>query len=483
MFDINNYIGVNMTMSLNYSEHLHYHPLSSQIFTGMHTVHIDLCRETAPSAWHGHTIRFFLHTALMAGYAVNTVLAFSEGFLFTAFGLVASIPHLALKSRSATLQKYTICSFGHGLNAFAIGWLQITTLAYYINKQNFVQYHSIVTIVNEMTYMLSACISEQLFGALFNARAARAGIIRNEDVGERGGRVLLGALPHSLMRLLSSFILDFGFFVQRIRIGSFSQFFDAFPQHRDLVTNFSFQQIRDPVIRPRLIQALRDFSNHLGFTLPAAQGAANPLEVRLNNNGVNDIAYQNQLKVIIKESFIEIYKSDQYPAYLNQKTNKVEAVQDGKSDMDCFSANIYQPIAHYAQLKEIEKTDIQCPEAFTNRELHQYNARRQKLLKLQQDLRTITADEKNVLIEKLMRMSSFNLSEKITAPDSQAKVQTLFVGISELAGPLHQGKLMSELVLNFDNLAATGRNLFQGACQDAYTELNTTTPTPPTNLT
>ncbi len=99
-------------------------------------------------------------------------------------------------------------------------------------------------------------------------------------------------------------------------------------------------------------------------------------------------------------------------------------------------------------------------------------------------LNTLSADERTILVNKLLKASAYEIQGQGLGDDRVAIVQKLFNDIGELSGQLHQGHLLIQKYVDLvaleegvernimDQIQAVygAMNLFHGACQEAWIE-------------
>jgi hypothetical protein len=90
--------------------------------------------------------------------------------------------------------------------------------------------------------------------------------------------------------------------------------------------------------------------------------------------------------------------------YLNEKG----LAEEGREALTSFYPDIYNPLAHYAELLELEAGEISCPEKFDHTQLQEsYSKRHGEIADAKALLASLPTDEKPILVKKLMQGCSF----------------------------------------------------------------------------
>ena len=227
------------------------------------------------------------------------------------------------------------------------------------------------------------------------------------------------------------------------------------------------------VNRERRTQWIRQFVDALVArgVIPAPVAGEEHI-VRLNTLALNEADYQKHLLATVKLAWLEIYNTDSLVQCMSEKNVPIsERVNNGKEALTSFGSNTYIPLANYAQYKELLSDEIKCPAAFESRDLRQYDSRLQKLQEAKTKLSALNQAQNLTLVNKLLLGDDFNLATSGHTLEEQAAIQILFKAIGDLAGTLHQGKLMSQAAINVSTGEADYRNLFQLACQEAASSI------------
>lgn len=186
---------------------------------------------------------------------------------------------------------------------------------------------------------------------------------------------------------------------------------------------------------------------------------------------VDDKKYQDDLGALIKKTFIELHDNENLVRMLSREGD----VEDGRLELTTFSTTIQ--LANYIQLQEIQ-ADIICPAEFKTNDLMDYNGRGDRLSDAKIRVGQLNDRENQMLIEMLLKTADFDINAQGLAEDRKIFLQQLFNDIGNLAGKLHQGKLLTQKFVDVGQLnrgnfhgAYAAHNLFNGACQDAVKEI------------
>ncbi|MCE2983896.1 MAG: hypothetical protein LW832_10075 [Parachlamydia sp.] len=248
-----------------------------------------------------------------------------------------------------------------------------------------------------------------------------------------------------------------------------SSFFETYPQHLNAFKNLEFSHLVD---REKMIEQAKGFYDLLSFIqLIETEEQPNVIDVQAPGEYVtnsllpHEIAYQNALINLVSQSIKELYQN---PDYIMCFGNSEE---QGKEALKESYPEVFAPLAYYVQLKELEG-DLQCPASFS-KELEGYNKRLSLLQEAKSQLNTLNEDEKTYLTYKLLLKKEY-FESSIFEESRRLDIHTLFLKISQLAGSLLQGTLMSQSIVRINEegeLEFLGANLFQNGYQEAIKSL------------
>jgi hypothetical protein len=452
------------------TNHGHLRPLSAYIFSAVRFMGTTVHQNTSDTHWHGRAVRWISKAFVATGYLLNTPIALTESCAAFSLGLAGAGFHALTRGNFEFTQRYTLKLLSHSCNSFLVATAQLTMI---FNKY-FPEYHTATAFISQALYLGSAALTQFTWGLLFDRIGDRPNRIL---APQRMREFLLESAPSALRNILHGLDRDFGLNQQLSTIAqrpNLQPFFQQHPVYQQTWNNFSIGNLGDATYRQSFIESVQALSNHLHLTRPV-EGDQGAREVVLNTNINEDTNYQKELQKIVKDAFIEIYQTPELVSCLAEESEdeKATASQKGQEAMECFAPHIYIPLAHYAQLKELESQPV-CPTNFSNRNLHQYNTRCQALTQAGSKLKALGADEKNLLIAKLLKGDGINILDKKHQLDSKAAshLQELYLEITKLAGCLHQGDLMAEKTLNIEDFSFSSNNLFQKACQEALKEIS-----------
>src|SRR5690606_26275968 len=92
--------------------------------------------------------------------------------------------------------------------------------------------------------------------------------------------------------------------------------------------------------------------------------------------------------------------------------NTKGSFEEGKEALECFDPSAAQPLAHIAQVKELENA-LHCPEQFKHRDLKKYNkpSRHEALAATTAAWKALPPPDRELLLERLIKTSAFDLGE------------------------------------------------------------------------
>ncbi|MBS0655494.1 MAG: hypothetical protein JSR46_06950 [Verrucomicrobia bacterium] len=425
----------------------HIEPLSSRIFTGVSYAGTAISRSASETAWHGRVGRVFADVLAGSGYLLNYFVATAEAVGALASGLLLNVLHIATACRFECLQKHTVKAAGYCLNALGILATQIAFVCSGIfNPGNY----TVPCAVRHVLHLLTAVVSQFALGGLFMAISGEG---KGEYIPLRALRVLIENGQEAISSIVSALQSDFGIpfsdlFTQALASGQvIQQFLQRYPGHQSVMQDASWDNLQN---------AFTDFVAFSGLNGEAG-------EFVLQTYNPQEKAYQQQLKQYVKTAFSTINGDETLASYLSESGS----AEEGREALTGFYAEMYCPVAHYAELLELEAAQITCLEQFANHKLQESHASRYANIAAARELlAALPAEEKPLLIKKLLQVGSFTFPDSVSE-EAEGRITTLFHKIGALAAGLYQGKLMTEEVINIRSMEVSARNLFQQACQEA----------------
>ncbi len=438
---------------------LHFQPISAHLFRSINNVGIMCYSSVCPDAWHGRVVRAIAYGSTIGLRVFTSVIAVAEAAGSLAIALLATVAHTISGARFEFLQKHTVKVWAYCIQSVALVWMQIHLLR---TDPLFKQYTP-AFLSHQILYFGAAAAAQLVFGSWFDSLAGKAAADSDLPLAIRR---LLRLVPEGaemfIDGLLAAFRDDLGLQLEfdhlRIR-----EFLEQRPEHRAALSNMSFNNILDSSYRQRLWAIFRDFVVFIRIGEPDGE---DPTVFVLNSHAPKDAEYQQHLKNQVKQAFIDLYTDNTLVSYLTEQ--KSEAA--GRELMDCFDADIYVPLACFAQLKELSIPDVHCPTAFSSERLQGYNGRIQEITEARAQLKSLTAPEYETLTKKILQTRRFIFDDDVSE-ESRNKVNALFNKLTTLAEHLHQGTLMSESTIDITDMSASSRNLFQKGCQEALEEI------------
>ncbi|MCX6990480.1 MAG: hypothetical protein NTX49_05390 [Chlamydiae bacterium] len=444
-------------------DNMHFRPVSARVFHLINYSANELFYAAKERPTFEVPLKALAYATSYTGMTLNSVVALVEAAATGAIAIVATIIHIATGAQSEFLQKYTLKCWSYSFNCSSVLITQVFFLAHGLATK----YHLADAAILNVQSLTSSVVAHLVLGSMFNNIAGRTVSVAYTT------NFLTDAFRTAAVDLLQAARDDRLIAADRPGAPG-NDFFTRFPQHRQTVQRFFNRQAGDAQVTPeeRSIQlqaAVRDFMQHLGIAAPVAGAPDAAGIIPLGNNFTGaETAYQQKLERLVKDASTQVYRNDDLVRHLCEDAAAANPVQGGRDAIDGFFPEIYIPLANYAQLVELEG-EITCPQRFSVGALAQYNARHAALLEAKRNLEALSPSEKALLIRKLLN-SSINI-EGVSA-DRKAAIQLVSNQIGALSGALHQGSLMSQMVLNINNPGqlVTGTNLFQRAIQAAGAE-------------
>lgn len=440
-------------------------PLSHQVFRLINYTGTCLKQNQYPRLGKG---------LMVAGYFLNTLIASIEAIACFIFTLLASGIDVLARNRFQKIKDLTAKIYTYQVNTLLIAGVQI----YCLKKDMFSSLHTLNAFLNYLIQGISSAIGQYTNNqlGLFYPKYVEEDDHPFNLTNEQEIRILFGILPAAIRDMTLGAARDFSHHLEQ-QHPRFQVFIQQNPPYEVILNQFSFEQLRNHDYRRQLYNIFAHYFQHIQLIRAVPQQV--PLEevapLYQLNQGEKDQNYQNYLKTLIKNAFIQLYNTPRYLQQISPLHNENEALADGREKLMSYIATI--EFAHFAQLQEIKEM-IVCPDAFDAQNLQRYNERRLNLLETRRKWLELTQDEVEILHTKLLQTGNFNLNQQEISKERAAFIQEIFNSIGALAGELHQGDLLSLRYVDINllnegdfNGAFAAQNLFQGACQEAVSEI------------
>lgn len=414
------------------SNNLHFKPINTRILETTNFISIYLDQHSKPIL--GKII-------LITGTFLTLPIAAIETIALVSIGIIGITLNALTQWKCDGLQKYTLKSFSYSLHSFMTIIFCIFNIYSCKNKGH----HTGAAILNHYLYLRSAALVQNSIGK-YMCKKTQGVLEADKTIRARVANLLREDLEGLMTDLTFALSRDFNISLEELPVEErihqrAPDFFDRFPVLLDqFVACFPDDGSisNDIDFIGRLARAiLMDIAQQDDAII---EDGAYHLTHRYNE----EIRYQDHLKEKVKLAFAELSHDEALRAKLN--------------DLD---AEFVEPFCHFIQLKELEDR-LLCPQAFRSEDLAQYNDRARKLNEVRVLLEALNREEKEALIQKLLKGNDFDLQRQ--------SLQPLFLLIGELSVPLHQGKLMSRAIINLQNMEPEYENLLTQAWQQAINE-------------
>ncbi|MGA8163641.1 MAG: hypothetical protein WB791_01285 [Waddliaceae bacterium] len=439
---------------------LHFEPISARAFNAIRYSCAVLHRRGPKSGWEGKALRVLTVSASGIGCILTTLGGLGETAVSSSLFFLAIAFHQITQKKHVLAEKIIAKSLSYSINSGITVAIAIAALVSSSARPVLMpRYRIIATGISRFNYFMSAIMGQFFVGYAYG----------DEDIGRvRCGIASWEAAPDALSRLRNSFVADLDIqtrnsFVADLDIQTrnfqLRQFYEGLPADiREFFLNFDFSRYR------REEQYRNQLHNQLTLIAPQLMQAWG-IEVIAEGNEFRLDTYGNEVKPY-RDNLIEYVKmatrqmvEHKWAKYLSQE----EDFEKGKELLESFDASATIPLAHIAQFIELQEEDSQCPNLFSHRDLQRYSSRKGKIDEAKELLSGISEDEKNSLIRQLIK-------GRVPHKGAQTQVDKLYLKITELAGDLHQGKLMCLLTFNANSIEFSSEHLFGKAWRDALNE-------------
>lgn len=464
-------IGFIMQSQFLSHHNLHFKPFSARLGSACLFARTELQQRADRTQWHGRAMVDLSKATTIIGAAIVIPIALIEmAAAFAIASLLTLINKFICMNRSDFFQKYTLMSHSYGLHGLATCALAVAALI----KPPTYHYHTLNMVGDRLLHYGTAGFAQAVIGAGYDRMAGRHREAGGSQYGvERAANLLVDNQRELIHDAIDAIRRDFGSDLRNLEIPVIQDFLNRHEEYRPLLNN-PLQTLQNQ--RPQWIAMVRDFLQEAGVMVPQA-GADGIFELAGRNDQENQ--YQTNLQRIVKRSLTEIHDNPEFAASISPV---VGTAADGQQLILDNDASIYIPLANYVQYQELLEHENTCPDEFQTNDLRALNDRREKIEALKTELSSInprtgnafSQDMRDVLVKMLLNPDRFDLDGEFFDEDDKEKIREIFRGITRLSGSLHQGKLLSRLVVDLnaaDGQMVTSVNYFFKACQEAVTEI------------
>lgn len=448
---------------------LHAKPISSRMFHGIQHLNIKIAHLDVSDGWKRKTVAIASKALTLTTYALSIQVALIEGVASTIFGLLGTLFQLAFTKKNDMIEKYSIKSMAYGLNSICTAGLAIASIAKSFSSNNdwaVPTKHSNISIFDGYTYLGSAATAQLFCTVMFNSIRGikdNAPTLRSNQAIIEGTPAIFSQITHS-MRQEYEFVnceADFD------PMNYAQDYITSYPpalDDRDWANNFDLGEfLSDHVFKP-LSELVEQFSDQYNFIESDNVLERRDAEYVMNPLSENEKRYHDVLKTYVKEAVKRLIQNE-WAKYIEVDND----FENGKERLGYFDASWTIPLANIAQLVELENP-LSCPAEFSQSDLAEHNNRRDKLIELKSLLDSISDNDKELLIERLIKTSMFELGPRHY--DQQETVDTLYRGVYNLGGALHQSRLLTLPTINVETYEGGGENYFGRCWGDAFAEFD-----------
>ncbi len=430
--------------------------LSAHGFSAITFLGASLYQKASSEHWHGRILQDMTNLFVTSTYVCNSFLATAEAVGTLVYALLVSSADALTGAQCGFFHNHVIKSWSYCVHSVVILAVQIIILY----SREFPSHHSLNCLVGHVAQLLSSALVLGLYDAI--------PLPDDQDVVEREYAALVSAIRTfiecgPLLEFLYALNRDFGEgassdeFKIQLQRQSVMNFFQHFPMHQGVFHDLGIDNFLQQAYRTRWRDMAADFvrfSYH-----PDLHGDIPEVHV-VSSNNPKDAQYQNTLGGYIKAVVKEIYNDEALVANLSE----TGSIDEGRLALEGFWPQVYIPLANYAQLTELEASEVLCPETFQSGRLHDYDGRYGAITTARMLLQALSAVEKQVLVKELISVRS-------DIPEVSDKIKELYRKIGELSCALHKGTLMNMQTIESITGNSSSISCFQKSYMEAVEEL------------
>lgn len=421
---------------------MHFQPISARILNAIQYTSAFVYQRGPREGMGAEILRFLTVCSSRMGYILTIPVALTEAIASFAFFTLGLTFHAATGKAYAPIENFTAKLLAYSMNStLAFAAMIATFVLPRINAVLIPRYRTVATGISLGSYLSSAMLAQYIVGKIFQGNDV--GCARIVIAGAEG-------VSSALRGMFDSFVADFNpEFVHYIESTAFYETLNQ--EDQQFIQSFDIRNLIQEPYRQNIVRIAAQYLNGIG--VQTVSGSNN--ELLINVYADADKTYQEALANFVKTATVKMIEND-WVKYLSDDEN----IEEGKDLLESFDYASTIPLAHIAQLMELE-VEIACPERFNHRDLAGYSDRKAKIEKAKQLLLQISSDEKMLLIKRLVKGGD---------PFESKILNELYLQTAELAGALHQGKLMSVTTFNAETGDFSSDNLFGRAWSDALNE-------------
>lgn len=444
---------------------LHLKPLSPRIFHGAQHLHISFSKIQFEKGWQKISAKILSNSLLAASYVLAANAALIEGLASGVLGMTGALTQLLISRKSDLIEKYSIKTLAYSLNCLATTAISITSLIYFLNKNNdwaLPKKHITASMLSGTAYLSAAALAQLFCTAMFNSIKG----IKNDSPNVRSDQAIIEGTPWVFANIARSLHREFET-VDDFNIKDARKYAEDYitahpPVRRDWLGHFDLGTFINEHVISSVSSLIDQYMRQNHFVESDSIYARNENEIILARFTASEENYHSHLKTCVKEA-VRLMYANRWARYMDIAND----YETGLESIEYFMPECTIPLANIAQLIEIERS-ICCPKRFTQEQLKVHDSRREDLLELKPMLDDMSENDKELLIEHLIKTSHFELGPR--SYDNMRTVDHLYNKICELAGNLHQGPLMTLPSINCETYEGSGHNYFGDCWRDGVQE-------------
>ncbi len=433
----------------------HVKPVSPRLMQGAQHLFVNMSKIEFDQSWKNKSLKILSKAFLFTSYLLTMQLSVIESLALGIIGMSGTLVQLVISKKNDRIEKYSIkllaCSL-HSLTTFAIS---AASSIYLFKKENdwaAPKQHLVVSQLSSTAYLCTSALAQLYCTLMFNSirgKQDNAPLVRCNQAVIEGTPIVFEEIARSMHR-------------EYLALGNRNQcnprdyarnFVAAHPiSDRDWVNDFELDAFINGHILRGLSALIDQYAEYHNFIQSDQVLDRDDNEVVLSQFNALENRYHDHLKTCVKEAVRLMYEN-QWAKYLDVAND----FEDGKDSLECYLPDCTIPLANIAQLIEIEQNNC-CPREFTHENMQRFNNRRQGIAELKPLVEALTPDDKELLVERLIKTSLFELGNR--RYDNQAAINEIYQKISALSGDMHQGPLMTMATVDVETMEGGGHNYF-----------------------
>ncbi|ADI38750.1 putative uncharacterized protein [Waddlia chondrophila 2032/99] len=434
---------------------IHCKLLSPRIFQGAQHLFASMSKIQLEKSWQKTSFKIFTRIFLASSYLLTIQISLIEGAVSGIFCMIGAFSQLIIFRESAAIEKYSAKALACSLHSLATLSISIPSLIFILDKEKewaAPKKHTVISMLSGTAYLSSAALAQLFCTTLFNS-------IKGKKDGSplaRSNQAIIEGTPIAFANITRSLEREYSMLGNQEACDTAKYARDYIaahpPSNRNWLNNFNLDEFICDHVLSGLSGLVDQYMQQNHFIESNLILETETHEVILAQFNEAETKYHEHLKTCVKEAVKKMHEH-QWAKYLDI----ANSFEEGWENLENYMADCTIPLSNIAQLIEIEGEN-RCPKKFSFEKLKPHNQRKTQIDEIKFLLNTLTSEDRELLIERLIKTSLFELGSRNY--QNEAVVDQIYQKIFILAGNLHQGTLLTLPTIDTNTFEGSGHNYF-----------------------